>query len=253
MTLTLMLSFGLAACATTGAKQTPDPCAQANMNDTLKPIVEAMHAFDDTTFAGNITPQQTLIIPIMDLQKTRRAFEDLTVSSCLDTLHKAGIDYMNSVIQYLGLFMAGGNQTTVTNAINSSQNLRITYEQEKARLLGQTFTIPPTRTPGPTATAGAPTTEATTAPQGSALPATGVTVTNTGAETINLRTSPMVSGSEIVDQLAAGATAEVVAKNDVGDWLLISYNSKQVWVFAALVKINGDLALVPVYGATPTP
>lgn len=252
ITVLVLATILLAACNQNSPAKTPDPCSQAEINNSLKPVLESIHAFDDTTFAGNITPQQSLIIPILDMQKTRRSFESLVVPSCLETLHKDGIDYMNSVIQYMGLFMAGSDQNTVTSAINASQNLRIVYEQEKARLLGQTFFIPPTRTPGPTATVGAPTTEPTTTSSGSALVATGVTITNNSVESVNLRSAPMVTGSDIVDLFAAGATADVLAKNDVGDWLLISYNSKQVWVFGALVTINGDLAAVPVYGSTPT-
>lgn len=238
-------SILLTACAKNNPAQTPDPCSQSTINESIKPILNSLHAFDDTTFAANITPQQSLIIPILDMQKTRRDFEALSVPGCLETLHKDGIDYMNSVIQYMGLFMAGSNQDTVTSAINASQSLRIVYEQEKARLLGQTFVIPPTRTPGPTTTAVAPAATATTS--GSALAPTGVTIT-AGVETVNLRSAPVVTGSDIVDQIAAGASALVLAKNDAGDWLLISYNGNQVWVFGALVTITGDLASVPVFG-----
>jgi hypothetical protein len=237
----LMVILPLAACTSAA----PDPCSDAVIQETLRPIQELMFAFDDTTALANILPKEVLVNPIMDLQKNRRALETMVLPTCLETLQKAGVSYMNSVIAYMGYFLVGVDQQTMTDAISGSNNLRVAYEQERARLLKIAFTPPSTATPGiqqPAQTVTFMPTEGT---------AITLTVTNTSKEPINLRSAPLLSDSQVLSSLPAGATATAVARVATSDWLQLNVEDQLVWVYAPLVQVTGDISLLPIYGQNP--
>ena len=237
----LMFILPLAACKPAA----PEPCSDAAIQESLRPIQELMFAFDDTTALANILPKDFLVTPIMDLQKTRRAMETMITPTCLQTLQKAGVGYMNSVIAYMGYFLVGVDQQTMTNALSGSNNLRVAFEQERARLLKISFTPPPTATPGiqpPAQTVTIMPTEGT---------AITLTVTNTSTEPINLRSAPLLSDSQVLSSLPAGATASAVARVATSDWLQLNFKDQLVWVYAPLVQVTGDISSLPIYGQNP--
>ncbi len=236
--LVIILSIVLSGCEKT-VDEVTDPCAADAVAEAMKPITWQMHKFDDTTGVAGITPQQSLVVPVLELQKIRRDLEELEVPECLLTLQQAGINYMNSAITYLGMFMASVAQENVQSAITSSQNLRLVYESERARLLGKELVISPTNTPGPTQTMGLPTeTTAASSPV--------VMVMNGSAEPINLRSKPAVDQGDIMETLPAGASATAIGKNAAGDWYFINYNGQYLWVLSSLVSVTGDANILPV-------
>jgi hypothetical protein len=252
----LLLTCFLVAGALSSCKPAiPDPCSQAQMPATIKPITQTMRAFDDTTALANIMQPSALVAPIMDLQSSRRDLENLALPQCLDVLQKAGVTYMNSVINYLGMFMVAAgtqnqlsadNQKLVSSAVSASQNLRIVYEKERARLLGEAFVPPATVTPGNPATPS-PTTDVVT----QSLAVT-LEITNPSTAEINLRSEPNLTASSIVGTLPAGGNATATQRTALSDWLLVNYNQVQGWVYSSLVQVNGTIDSLPVFGqATP--
>jgi uncharacterized protein YgiM (DUF1202 family) len=244
--LALILIMIIAGCG--GGEDAPagDPCAEGSIPETIAPIQALMTEFDDITFIANLTPQQSLAESLYRLQDVRRRLEQVPPDSCVLTFRDAGVNYMNSVVTYLAFFMGGATSEQVSGAIASSQNLRILYETEQARLLGEAYTPPPTITPFPPSS-DAPAAVATEAPIATA----GVTVTNLAVEPVNLRSSPSVD-AELVGQLTAGTQAIALAANPARDWLLIDFNGSQVWVFAQLVQVEGTVESLPIQDvATP--
>lgn len=241
VSLVVILGLGLVSCKnneTTG-DAAENPCAVEVVAETMKPITWLMHKFDDTTGVAGITPQQSLVTPVLALQETRRDLEQLEVPECLMTLQQAGINYMNSAITYLGMFMANVAQENISNTITSSQNLRLVYETERARLLGKELVISPTATPGVTNTTSAPTDTVEAA-------ATVVTVLNNSAEPVNLRSKPTIDAGEVMDTLPAGVSATAIGTNTTRDWYFVNYNGQYLWVLASLVTTSGDLTSLPV-------
>jgi hypothetical protein len=116
-----------------------------------------MNIFDDTVALASVTPLDTktnVTLPswislIMDLQKSRRSYVELELPSCLLNLQQEGLDYMNITIEYLVKFMTQNitSQEDLDKQIASSQSIRTTYETERAQLLGEVFTLPPTAGP----------------------------------------------------------------------------------------------------------
>jgi hypothetical protein len=220
------------------------------MPTTIKPVSQLMRAFDDTTALANILQPTVLVTPIMDLQNTRRELENMDLPDCLGVLQKSGVSYMNSVINYLGMFLAvsgtqnqisADNQKIVSSAVAASQNLRIAYEKEHARLLGETYQPPATVTPGVTTTPASPT-------PGSAETQNSFTVTNSSTLDVNLRSDPVLTGSTVVGTLPPSATATAIARTALSDWILVSYGQLQGWVYTSLVQVNGALESLPVFG-----
>ena len=238
--LVIILMMMVSGCS--GGEDAPvgDPCAESAIPETMAPIRSLMTEFDDTTFIANLTPQQSLAESLYRLQDIRRRLEQVPPDSCVLTLRDAGVNYMNSVVTYLAFFMGGATSDQVSGAIASSQNLRIVYEAEQARLLGEAYTPPPTITPLPPSS-DAPAAVATEAPIATA----GVTVTNLAVEPVNLRSAPSVD-AELVGQLTAGTQAIALAANPDRDWLLIDFNGSQVWVFAQLVQVEGSVESLPI-------
>ena len=114
---------------------TPDPCSVESISLYVQQANELMREYDDTTYVANLTLQTQLGDMILKLQDVRRRTEDLELPECLSQLKENEIGYMNSVIQYLAAFMAGGDRTQVTDMIKNTQNLRVSYDTEKQRLL----------------------------------------------------------------------------------------------------------------------
>jgi hypothetical protein len=215
----------------------PDPCLLENMDDTLSPVHDLMREFDDTTYVATITNQANLTEPILLLQDVRRRAERLDIPACAVTLQQAAVNYMNSVIGYLGLFMAGAEHDQISATINDSQTLRLTYENENARLLGTTYTPPQVENTPETAAA-------TEAPADTATVEVGITVTNSGTGPVNMRSGPSVDDL-VVATLPAGASAAAVGRTAANDWILITYEGTQGWVSASFVQASSPIENLP--------
>src|SRR4029453_8088372 len=97
---------------------------------------------------------------ISNMQRIRRAAEDLEVPACLTMLKTHQLNYMNGMIQTLLSFVGGADQTTINKGLTTARQEHEQYSLEVVRLLGITLepemTIPPglgiTLTPTPSAT-----------------------------------------------------------------------------------------------------
>lgn len=220
------------ATATPSLTPTPDLCSPGYVQQEAKKINDLMREFDDLTYVANLTPQQQLGEKILQLSEIRRNEEDVIVPECLDLLHDAAVDYMNAVISYLGAFMGGGSSDQVSQIIGASQNIRAYYNVEYARV--QAIGTPTSNIPTPTSTPFQ------------------IMVTNKSGQGLNLRPEPLLT-TNVTATLPAGESAPATAINETGEWLLITYNDEQLWVFAAYVKTEGDLDLLPIILPTATP
>ena len=76
---------------------------------------------------------------IADLQRIRRAAEDLPVPPCLATLKKHQLNHMNLVIQALIVLIGGGDQETLRTGFELAREEYQQYSFELVRLLGITL------------------------------------------------------------------------------------------------------------------
>ena len=243
------LATSVTATATTAITSTLDLCAPNNIVAQVRKIHNVMRKFDDFVFVANLTAQAQLSPIIIDLQAARRETEDLDIPVCLTTLQVAALNYQNTVIDYLAQFMGGGTKEQINNQIGSSQNLRITYEAELARLIGATYVPPSTATPSPTSSTPGVILTGTPAPGPS-----GALIKNPGPTAVNLRNAPSFDAGKLGD-LAVGETAKPLARTQAMDWILIedaNVPGGMAWVYANLIEINVSINLLPVVVPAPS-
>jgi hypothetical protein len=140
--------------ATPTATFTPDPCTPANISPLVDGIHALMREFYDASALASETPSDQLATVIPSLQELRRRSQDQDVPSCLVHLKTLQIDYMNSVIDTMMVFMNGGDPDTLINGVVQARSLNEEYRREMARLLGVTYEPPaqPQETKTPVAT-----------------------------------------------------------------------------------------------------
>ncbi len=224
---------------------TPDLCSKENILDEVGRIEKFMGEFDDIRFVANLTQQEQLAGPILELQEVRRLVEYLELPSCLDTLKSSTIEYMDNVIIYLAYFMGGSARELVDDEINNSQNSRISYEKELARLLGVDFVPPATVTP----LALLPSSAATSVPDqaGEAM-----LVINPGPQQVNIRMEPYTNAS-IIGYLQPAESAVAVGRNESSEWIAVLLPGVEEptlgWIYAEVVDLNVPIETLP----TPAP
>lgn len=125
-----------------------DPCSPKNIVSEVKKVYDLMHKFDDYTFVANLTNQTELAEPIMKMQDVRYELEYTETAECTVTLQQDAINYMNSVIIYLGHFMGGMDKNQVNMEITAADEMRKVYDAELSRLTGADL-IQATTTPLP--------------------------------------------------------------------------------------------------------
>ena len=142
----------LAACGNTNIPssnadptQTPDPCIGSSMNLTVKPINDLQREFNDASELAANLPREQLQPTITEMQRIRRAAEDLAVPPCLDALKKYQLAHMDSVIDTLIAFVGGADADTLSQGMAKARNEYDQYTLEMARLLGVTL-LPATET-----------------------------------------------------------------------------------------------------------
>lgn len=123
-----------------------DPCASQNLPAALQEINGLMREFDSVARQDPGTSFQQLPEIISDLQRIRRAAEDLPIPPCLRTLKTHQLNHMNLMIQTLLAVVGGGDQQTLNTGLAIAQAEYERYSLELVRLLGITL-APITETP----------------------------------------------------------------------------------------------------------
>lgn len=153
--LLLLVGFSLAlsACGSTtsGAPTatialTPDPCTGFALGESVKPINDLQREFDDTSALAANLPREQLGDAIINLQRIRRAAEDVSPPACLNTLKAHQLKHMNAVIDTLIAFVGGADTATLNSGMEQARESHDLYALELARLLGATL-VPNTKTP----------------------------------------------------------------------------------------------------------
>lgn len=211
---------------------TPDLCAPGNVQLQVPLVHSIMREFDDTRDVANLTPQTQLGDIILKLSEIRRREEDVVVPACLNDLHTAAVNYMNSVLGYLKAFMAGNGSTEIGKLITDSQSIQNFYEAERQRLMMTGTQVAIIPSPTPTLFV--------------------VTATNNTIQNLNLRDQPSTDGN-IVGSLKVGESAPVYGKDETGKWIQVGFNDQRVWVFASFVSLNDFIEKLPVLSLTPVP
>jgi len=116
---------------------------------------------------------------------------------------------------------------------------QVLHSESASGIAVATYTPPPTPTPAFT-----PTPTPTPTPNFAELVVT--------AATMNVRSGPGTDYPQI-GTLRQGATYRITAKNEAGDWWQISYDGKEGWVSAGLVRVTGDTGGVQIAQVAPPP
>lgn len=243
-----------------------DPCSQDQLKITIKPLDNRMRAFEDATQIAYNLPRQGVGDQIAELQAYRRETVDLNVPECLNGLKHDQVDYMNSVIDNLLVFMKGAPGEVTNTGLEISSKLRVVYSDEYANLMGVTVTPRPTKvkwTPQLiTPTKGASLADGTATPS---ITATDQKVTPTLFSTVatinnqdgaNIRVGPGVNYEYLLN-LPEGEKVDVFGRTEDQEWLLIMHPElpdEFGWVFITLVEVEIPIGQIPVVEVqTPTP
>jgi hypothetical protein len=146
------------AAAPTPTKELPtirpsqDSCAPDRVRPDVEKVDALMIEFYDASAIASQTPIDELPDRIPGLQEIRRRALALKVSACLKNLQSYQISHMNMVINTLMAFMAKSDESVLAEGIIQARLLNEEYKKEKARLLGETYVPPATRTVPPIAT-----------------------------------------------------------------------------------------------------
>jgi hypothetical protein len=130
----------------TATTSSDDPCSSENLPTTVQEINDLMREFDDASQLAANLPTEQLSDVISNLQRIRRAAEDLQIPPCLGTLKTHQLNHMNLMIQTLIAFVGGANQQELTNGLEMAREEHDLYSLEMVRLLGITL-APVTATP----------------------------------------------------------------------------------------------------------
>jgi hypothetical protein len=141
-----ILTSVISGCSTEPEVQPPDstlvamdnidPCGDELLETTATPLTSLMEIFDDGADIAANSPHEQLAEPIANLQALRREAEDLEVPICLAKLKTAQIDYMNSVIDTLLMFLSLQDEDVVMVGVEISDELRAIYETQVSEIFG---------------------------------------------------------------------------------------------------------------------
>ncbi len=127
-----------------------DPCNEANIADSVRPLNDVMDEFDSyAELASNVLQTELVkIIPLM--QSMRRSAEDLVVPACIKDLQRYALSYMDATLQTLISFQSTPEPQAIATGIAQSRQYYDQYSLELARLLEVNLTVL-TLTPPPPA------------------------------------------------------------------------------------------------------
>ncbi len=123
-----------------------DPCESNNLPASVQGINDLMREFDDASQLASNLPAEQLPEVISNMQRIRRAAEDIQAPACLETLKSHELNHMNVMINTLLAFVGGADQGTLTNGLDQARQAHNLYSVEIVRLLGVTL-APLTGTP----------------------------------------------------------------------------------------------------------
>jgi hypothetical protein len=116
-----------------------DPCSAKNLPTIVQEINNLMREFDDASQLAANLPTEQLSDVISNLQRIRRAAEDLQIPPCLGTLKTHQLNHMNLMIQTLIAFVGGADQEALRNGLEMAREEHDLYSLEMVRLLGITL------------------------------------------------------------------------------------------------------------------
>ncbi len=123
-----------------------DPCTSTNLPTSVKGINDLMREFDDASQLASNLPAEQLPEVISNMQRIRRATEDIQAPACLEALKSHELNHMNIMIDTLLSFVGGADQETLKNGLAHAREEHNLYSVEIVRLLGVTL-APLTGTP----------------------------------------------------------------------------------------------------------
>ena len=134
-----------------------DPCESKNLPANVQGINNLMREFDDASQLASNLPAQQLPDVISNMQRIRRAAEDIQAPACLETLKSHELNHMNIMIDTLMwakdrikkpmnimidtllAFVGGADQGTLKNGLDQARQAHNLYSVEIVRLLGVTL------------------------------------------------------------------------------------------------------------------
>ncbi len=119
-----------------------DPCLAANMADTVKPLDDLVRQFDDYAGLAGVVLQSELVKVIPVLQSIRGAAQGLAAPSCIQSLRRYALEYMDSTLKALAAFQSGSQVAAIPTGIAEARQYHDQYLLERSRLLGQTVIAP---------------------------------------------------------------------------------------------------------------
>lgn len=217
---------------------TPDPCSAENIVDEVEDLQALLNSFQDGMNIANNTDVNLLIHPILRLQEIQEEIRRIEVPTCLAGLKETSIQYSISVINYLLIFMNSQdpNSEDLATAIQTSQQLWQEVVRNFNSVLPTSGLTPQVL---PEMNQDIPESEST-----------GPVLINEGPGSVNLRAAPNLN-AEILATLAAGGQAQVLGKNEAGDWVQVDFEGTLGWIFAETVTINVPIEDLPVIEAVP--
>ncbi len=234
----VMIGLFLAGCAPAQAQAVipvtaVDRCAPEYIQAEIEQVAIFQRDFDDVSMLAQSTPQNQTAVVILELQRLRRSALDYDAPFCMNSLKEIQIQYMTGVITTLMRFMAGGDSESINQQLNTTRILRINYEAELARLMGVPYHTP---TPFPTPVIPTPT-----------LTPTPVTMTISTEQDINLFQGPGINYN-VVGNFLRGQQALAYTRTENNEWVLIQlFDNPEVqgWVAVRLIKVDGDISILP--------
>lgn len=144
--LFVVLALILTACgnnppasAQPSSTLTPDPCTGFALGESVKPINDLQREFDDVSALAANLPREQLGGAITNLQRIRRAAEDIEPPACLTDLKAHQLTHMNAVIDTLIAFVGGADTNTLNTGMEQARKSHDQYVLELALLLGATI------------------------------------------------------------------------------------------------------------------
>jgi hypothetical protein len=223
---------------------TPDPCSKENILAEAEKIQMYVNEFREVTELASITSVSVVVIPVIRLQEIRYEIINTKVPQCLDSFKSSTITYTASVINSMMAFMSVKDPNNIQkeeadaidNSLKNSQTQWQVLLNEFNKILAiagiQTQAVPETSSIIPTPTG------------------IGATATNEGTSTVNVRAKP-TSDAIVVASIEKGMQAEVIGRNEAGDWLNVKVKDLTGWVFAELIKVSIPVDQLPVVELIP--
>jgi len=115
---------------------TPDPCIGENLIASIKEVNNLTREFDDAfKLARNLPISQTPAY-ISNMQRLKREAEDQTFPHCLSKLKDHQLQFMNTSINTMIVFVGGADSNALNNGLTQAQKEHDLYTLELAGLLG---------------------------------------------------------------------------------------------------------------------